>query len=163
MNPAIASLQNTRAFVRQITDSLSDEELNMTPAGFNNNIVWNMAHLIAAEQGVCYVRSGAEPYMPAEFIKAYTRGSKPETVVSGEGLAELMRALTDTPRRLQQDYDAGAFVNYKPWTTPYGIELKTIDEALQFLLFHEGIHTGYIMAMKRALKGQMAQDGASVQ
>ena len=160
MNPAIASLQKTRAFVRQITDSLTDEELNIIPAGFSNNIVWNMAHLIAAEQGICYIRGGAQPFMPAEFIAAYTRGTKPETVVSGEGIAELMRALTDTPARLQRNYDAGTFRNYKAWTTPFGVELTNIDEALQFILFHEGIHTGYIMAMKRAIKGQMSQKTA---
>jgi hypothetical protein len=41
--------------------------------------------------------------------------------------------------------------DYNAWTTPCGVALHSIDKALQFLLFHEGMHCGYIMTLKRAL------------
>ncbi len=145
------TLQKTRAFALQITTGLTDEELNTIPEGFNNNIIWNLAHLVAAEQGVCYLRSGAEPRMPMEFCKAYTRGTKPDAQVSAGEIAAIKEMLTATPLMLMQDLEAGVFANYVAWTTPYGLELKTIEEALQFLLFHEGMHCGYIMALKRTL------------
>ncbi len=156
MNHAIASLQKIRAFALQLAEGLTAEELNTIPEGFNNNIIWNLAHLVAAEQGVCYIRGGAQPRMPMEYIKAYTRGSKPEGPVSADNIAAIKAALTATSLTLAEDLEAGAFANYSAWTTPYGLELTTIEEALQFLLFHEGIHCGYIMAMKRAMVAQPA-------
>ena len=151
MNNSIESLKQIRAFALQLVDGLSDEALNTIPEGFNNNIIWNLAHLVAAEQGVCYMRGGAQPAMPVEYIQTYTRGTKPVGEVSAEGIADIKTALTATLPKLEADYAAGAFAAYKPWTTPYGMELANIDEALHFLVFHEGLHCGYIMALKRAV------------
>lgn len=151
MNKAIDSLRKTRDWALQLTEGIPEEALNAVPEGFNNNIIWNLAHLVAAEQGICYLRAGAEPVMPLSFIKAYTRGTRPEGPVSAVGIAEIRAALTATPARIEADLAAGAFAGYQPWTTPYGVELASIEDALQFLLFHEGMHCGYILALKRVL------------
>ena len=145
------SLLHIRNFAHQLAEGLTDDALNTIPPGFSNNIIWNLAHLVAAEQGVCYIRGGAAPRQPMDFIKAYSRGTRPEAPVSAEGIAHIRALLTATPPVLEADLAAGAFAGYQPWTTPYGTVLNNIDEALQFLLFHEGLHCGYIMALKRAL------------
>ena len=149
MNNAIESLMKVRAFAVQLMDGLSSEALNTIPEGFNNNIIWNLAHLVAAEQGICYMRAGVAPTIPTAFILAYTRGTKPTGDVSAADILAIRTALTASPVRLAADYAAGVFAGYKAWTTPYGVTLTTIDEALQFLLYHEGLHGGYIMALKR--------------
>lgn len=159
MNKALESLRKTRLWIQQLTEGLSDEALNAIPEGFNNNIIWNMAHLVAAEQGICYVRSGLEPRMPMEFIKAYTRGTKPEGIVSSADISAIKAALTATLPQLEADLAAGVFANYKSWTTPFGIELASIEDAMQFLPFHEGIHCGYIMALKRVVAAETAPAG----
>ena len=151
MHKAIDSLLKTRTWALQLVEGLSDEALNAIPEGFNNNIIWNLAHLVAVEQGVCYVRSGLEPVLPMDFIKAYTRGTRPESAVAAEGIAEIKALLLASPARLDADLTAGRFSGYKAWTTPYGVALDTIEDALQFLQFHEGMHCGYIMAMKRVV------------
>lgn len=151
MNFSLESLKSLRAFALQLTEGLSDEALNLIPDGFNNNIIWNLAHLVAAEQGVIYVRSGLPPTISADFVKTYTRGTKPESRVDAEGIARIKSMLSSTIPALEEDFARNAFIAYKPWTTPYGITISTIDEALQFLLFHEGLHCGYIMALKRVL------------
>jgi hypothetical protein len=53
----ITQIKNTRAFVLELVKDLTTEQLNKIPAGFNNNIIWNIAHLTAAQQNLCYVRS----------------------------------------------------------------------------------------------------------
>jgi hypothetical protein len=151
MHKAIDSLLKTRSWALQLTEGVPDEALNAIPAGFNNNIIWNLAHLVAAKQGLCYVRSGVEPVLPVEFLKTYTRGTKPEAPVSAEGIAKIKSLLTSTLPRLDADLAAGIFTDYKAWTTPYGVELRSIEDALQFLAFHEGMHCGYIMALKRVV------------
>jgi hypothetical protein len=151
MNFSIESLKGTRAFALRLIDGLSDEALNSIPEGFSNNIIWNLAHLVAVEQGILYKRSAAEPQLPDSFISKYTRGTSPEGNLSAADIAEIKSLLTSTLRQLEADFGNGVFANYNAWTTPYGVELRNIDEALQFLLFHEGMHCGYIMALKRAI------------
>jgi hypothetical protein len=156
MNQAIDSLLKTRNWIIQLVEGLSDEVLNTIPEGFNNNIIWNLGHLVAAMQGVCYVRSDEAARMPTDFLKTYTRGTKPERTATHEEIIQIKEALFSTLPQLEADLAAGLFSNYQPWTTPYGVELKTIEDALQFLPFHEGMHYGYIMALKRAVAVEMA-------
>ncbi len=151
MNFPPEALKTTRIFAESLAEGLSDEALNTVPEGFNNNIIWNLGHLVAAEQGVLYVRGGAQPRVAPEFLKAYARGTRPEGPVSCEGITEVKSLLTSTLPTLEADFAAGAFAGYVPWKTPYDVDIRSVDEALQFLLFHEGLHCGYIMALKRAL------------
>ena len=58
MTNTISQIQQTRTHILSVLNELSLEQLNKIPAGFNNNIAWNLGHLVAAQQGVCYVRSG---------------------------------------------------------------------------------------------------------
>jgi hypothetical protein len=50
------------------------------------------------------------------------------------------------------DYLNNLFASYPPWSTRYGVEITNIDDALQFLLYHEGLHAGIIIAMRKLLK-----------
>lgn len=151
MNFSIESLKSTRAFALHLAEGLSDEALNAIPDGFSNNIIWNLAHLVAVEQSILYKRSGAEPRVPVSFISKYTRGTKPEGNLSGAEISEIKSLLTSTLPGLEADLANGVFANYNAWATPYGVELHNVEEALQFLLFHEGMHCGYIMALKRVV------------
>jgi len=36
-------------------------------------------------------------------------------------------------------------------TTRYGVTLSNIEEAIRFVPFHDGLHTGCIMALKRTV------------
>jgi uncharacterized damage-inducible protein DinB len=61
-------------------ESLSLEQLNTVPAGFNNNIIWNLGHMVAAQCGIWYKRAGlALPDgVTEEFFETYKPGTKPE-------------------------------------------------------------------------------------
>ena len=43
---------------------------------------------------------------------------------------------------------SGIFLKFKPWDKRYGMKLNSIDDAINFIPFHEG-HIGYIMALKK--------------
>lgn len=154
MHPQIETIRKTRAAVLNLISDLTIEELNEIPAGFNNNIIWNVAHLVAAQQGVCYFRAGLPLKIENRFFMAYKPESKPEGLVSAEELETIKALLFSTLDQLEEDYQASIFTNYTPWTTRYGVDIKNIDEAISFLPFHEGLHMGYIMALKRAVKSK---------
>src|SRR4051812_33090917 len=122
MNFSIESLKSTRSFALRLVDGLSDEALNAIPEGFGNNIIWNLAHLVAAEQGILYVRGGAEPALPASFISKYTRDTRPEGDLTGDSIVEIKSLLTSTLPKLEADFADGVFAGYNAWTTPYGVD-----------------------------------------
>ena len=134
-----------------LVKDLSLEQLNKVPAGFNNNIIWNIAHLVASQQGLCYMRAGLPVVLDEKFVGAYKSGTKPEQEVSSEQVEEIKKMLFSTLDRLETDYKNGVFTQYTAFQTRYDIEIASVDGAIDFLIFHEGLHMGYIMALKRAL------------
>jgi hypothetical protein len=56
--------------------------------------------------------------------------------------------------QLQSDYDQGIFKHYSPSVMipkVYGFEVKDVDGAIDYLLYHDGLYVGYILALKRLL------------
>ena len=128
------------------------EQLNEVPEGFNNNIIWNMGHLIAAQQNICYLKPGLPPFLDDLFFQQYKPGSKPESPARADRIEEIKILLLSAADQLKADYNKGLFTDYPSWINRYGLEMSDIDTVLQFLLFHEGLHFGYIMALKRIVK-----------
>ena len=157
MNKYIDTIRVSRTMALNLIKDLSNEQLNQVPDGYSNNVIWNLAHLIAAQQGVCYRRAGLPLAVIDEpFFEMYKPGTRPQQTVTEAEVEDIRQLSFSTLDKLEEDYNAGLFANYTPWTTRYGAELSTIDDALQFLLFHEGMHTGYMMALKRMLSYQLA-------
>jgi hypothetical protein len=118
-------------------------------AGFNNNIIWNLGHMIAAQQGICYKRSGLPIMISDEFSERFRTGSKPEGTVAGDEIAQIRQLLFDTLDQFEIDYNKKVFGNYTVWSTRYGVELGNIDDGLELLQYHDGLHSGIIMTLKR--------------
>jgi uncharacterized damage-inducible protein DinB len=155
MNKAIDNLKKTRLFLLNIIEELSEAQLNEIPEGFNNNVIWNITHLLATQQMFCYVRTGQQPVIHEQYIEQYKPGTKPEPFVAAQAIATIKTLLTATTYQLENDYTNNLFVNYESWSTRSGIAINTIEDAIQFMAFHEGMHTGYIMALKRVLKSKV--------
>lgn len=153
MHQQIENVKSTRAYLLNLVDGLTIEQLNEIPEGFNNNIIWNLAHLISTQQGICYKRSGLQPIVQDKFISPYLPGTKPEGFVNSSDVETIKSLLLSSLDEFESDYKKGFFTTYTPVVTRYGVELANIDDAVNFLLFHEGLHTGYVMALKRVLKG----------
>lgn len=142
-------LKNPRKLILEILKDYTIEQLNKIPEGFNNNIIWNLGHMIASQQGLCYKRAGLEAVVSEDFFNTYKSGSKPERSISQEEYDELKELFFTTLDKLEDDYKAGIFGNYTPVMTRYNVEISSVDEAIGFLPFHDGLHIGYIMSLKK--------------
>lgn len=151
MKQEIENIRKIRLFTLEQIKELTTEQLNEIPADFNNNIIWNLAHLVSAQQGLCYLRSGLEITTDDRYFSPFRPGTKPEKVVESGEIEIIKQLLISTTERLEADYRAQVFSAYSPITTRYGVELTSIEEAIRFVLFHEGFHSGYILALKRIL------------
>ncbi len=149
MKEKIETIKTTRLFLLNTIDGLSEEQFNRIPEGFNNNIIWNLGHMIAAQQGICYLRSGLALQVPENIFHEFKPGSKPEKSYNQQEINKICRLMTDTLDQLITDIEKEIFINYTNITTRYNVELKNIADAIAFLPFHEGLHSGYIMSLRK--------------
>jgi hypothetical protein len=152
MNKQIEAIRRSRSFLLDQLKDLSDEQLNRIPEGFNNNIIWNLGHMITVQQGVCYKRAGLPTLISDDFLERYKPGSKPEGLINAEEIAYIKNLLVITLEQLEADYNKQVFGNYKAWTTRHGVELADIDDGIKFLSLHDNLHSGTIMAINRFAK-----------
>jgi hypothetical protein len=150
-------LRKTRTHLLNFISDLTIEELNEIPAGFNNNIIWNLGHLLASQQGVCYMRSGNKLVIDENYFLKYKPETKPEGFIDATEVAAIKELFIAVLGQLETDYHNGVFANYVSWNNRYGIEISNIEEAVRFILFHEGLHLGYVMAQKRLVKNKVVQ------
>ena len=149
MSSVFETQKTIREVLVRILDNYSLEQLNKIPAGFNNNIIWNAAHCVAVHQALIYKLSGLPTNVSPEFIHKYSKGAKPEGDVSQEEVDEIKMLLSTTLQQVQQDYNDGIFVNFNEYTTSLGNTLRNVNGALEFNNYHEGIHTGVIMSIRK--------------
>ncbi|HEY2648569.1 MAG TPA: hypothetical protein VGI38_05220 [Puia sp.] len=84
-----------------------------------------------------------------DFWERFRTGSKPEGPVAADEIAQIRQLLFDTLDQFEMDYNKKIFGNYTAWSTRYGVELANIDDGLELLQYHDGLHSGMIMTLKR--------------
>ncbi|GAA3558632.1 DinB family protein [Snuella lapsa] len=153
MNFTFEVLNNTRRFFKDFIENNSLEDLNKIPEGFNNNVIWNIGHIVVTGQLLAYKLSGLPLMIDDALVANYMKGTQPERKVSQDEVDEIKNLLFSTVKQTEIDYNNKMFVDFKEYTvSTTGNTLTNIDDALQFILFHEGMHLGYVMALLRAIK-----------
>lgn len=151
MNKTLAALKFTRTNLLDLVQNLNIDQLNTIPQGFNNNIIWNVAHIVATQQNICYKRGGIDIVIDERFFTPFIGGTKPDGTVGIEDLEIIKSLFFSTLDQLEADLHTNKFTNYTAWTTRYGNSIDNIDDAVAFLAFHDGLHFGYVQAMKRGI------------
>lgn len=149
MNSVFEVQKTIREIFLKILDHHSLEQLNKIPTGFNNNLIWNIAHCISSQQVLVYKLSGLPTMVSEEFMAKYKKGTKPEGDVSQAEVDEIRTLLFTTLEQTEKDFANNVFVDYNEYTTSLGFTLKNVDGALGFNNYHEGIHTGIIMSIRK--------------
>ncbi|MDG1730821.1 MAG: DinB family protein [Algibacter sp.] len=146
-------LNNTRGIFKKIIENNALEDLNKIPKGFNNNIIWNIGHVLVTEQLLAYKLSGLETAISEDLITTYRKDTKPQGNLNQAGVDEIKGLLVSTVEKTKENYYDGIFQNYNAYTvSTTGNTLSNIDEALQFIAIHEGLHYGYVLALLKAIK-----------
>ncbi|MFK5878348.1 MAG: DinB family protein [Flavobacteriaceae bacterium] len=149
MNNPFEILKKNRALILKFIDGFTIEQLNKIPKGFGNNIIWNVAHLVVVQQLLCYKLSGLPMHVSDEMAAKYMKDTKPNGDVSQEEVDEIIELFISLPNQFEKDYIANVFKEYDDYTTSVNVTLTDIDSANAFNNFHEGIHLGVILALKK--------------
>ncbi len=140
-----------RKILKSFLENFTLSQLNKIPKGFGNNIIWNIAHTIATQQLLVYNLSGLPTIISEEMIEPYRKGTKPERDLTQAEVDEVKGLLFSTIEKTKEDYNNGIFKTYNEYTVSTKSTLSNVEEAITFNNFHEGIHLGYILALKKSL------------
>tara|TARA_B110000211_G_C13711318_1_gene391860 strand:- start:87 stop:542 length:456 start_codon:yes stop_codon:yes gene_type:complete len=142
-------LRKSRGLVLKELGGLTLDQIHQIPEGFKNNIAWNVAHLVVTQQMLHYKLSGLNCLCPDDLIDGYKKGTAPTKTLTEEEFEEVKELLLGLPDTLEEDFEAGIFENYNEYPTSTGFVLTSIETAIAFNNFHEGIHYGIIRAIKK--------------
>ena len=151
MQHTIDMTRTSRNTLFQFLEKYTLEELNKIPHQYNNNLIWNIAHIIVVQQMLVYNLSGLPMMVSAEMVNKYKRGTKPEAEVTQEEVEEIKALLFATIDQTEKDFQNGVFKTYTEFTTMSGFNLKNAAQAAEFNNYHEGTHTGIMMSIRKFL------------
>jgi hypothetical protein len=153
MENQLQIIKKTRENFIKLVNGLTAEQLNKIPEGFSNNIAWNLGHIVAAQQSLCYALAGAALKVDQAVIEKYRKGTKPEAEVSEKEIQELAALAESNISDLEKDLQSNIniFANFQLYTTSYGFELRSINDAVSFFAVHDALHLGYAMALRKAV------------
>ena len=140
-----------RKILNSFLKGFSLEDLNKVPEGFNNNIIWNIAHVVVTQQLLAYNLSGLPMMVNKEMVSKYSKGSKVENDATQDEVNQIKKLVFLTVEKTKDDYEKGVFKIYNSYTTSTNSSMTNVEEAIEFNNFHEGIHLGYILALKKSL------------
>ena len=127
------------------------EQLNKVPEGFSNNLIWNIGHIVVVQQMLVYRLSGLPMMVSDAMIAKYMKGTKPESDVTQEEVDEIKSLLFATLEQSQKDFANDIFKTYNEFTTSTGYTVTSARDAMEFNNYHEGMHTGIMMQIKKFL------------
>ena len=141
--------RKNRNFYLDFFEKYSLEQLNKTPVGFSNNLIWNIGHIIVAQQGLIYKSSDLQGYVSQELFDLYKPGTKPTGKTSENEIKELKELLISLIEKTETDFYKGEFKIYNERTTSTGFHLGSLNEALEYNNYHEGLHLGLMMNIRK--------------
>lgn len=151
MSSGVIQFIKIRQYINKALDGLSSEQMLTIPDKFDNNIAWNLGHVIAVQQRMHYARVGATPHVSDDFIKMYLSGTSPADWSAQPNVDELVSLLTALPKKLDSNYADLSSRAFESSVTASGIPLNNLDDAINFNNYHEGQHLGFILALKNLL------------
>ncbi|MBP6235030.1 MAG: DinB family protein [Saprospiraceae bacterium] len=144
------TLQNRKA-CKKILDSLSIDQINQIPSGFNNNILWNCAHIIAVQQMLTYGLINQAFTVDKTFVFRFSPGTKPDGWYDEPFVNEVKALLFSTFEQLREDIDTDIFQEFNPFLTALKFEINDREKAVAFNQYHEALHMGHILNIRKFL------------
>jgi hypothetical protein len=143
--------QTSRGLYQNFLDNYSLEQLNTIPPGMSNNLIWNIGHVIVSQQKLVYALSGLPMRISDSLFEKYQNGSRPDGKTTQAEVDEIKKLLSEMVEKTKSDFETGVFKEFHPYQTKTGFHLGTWKEAMEFNNYHEGIHLGIMLQIKKFL------------
>lgn len=134
-----------RAISTKSIESITEEMADEMPPRYKNTIRWNLGHILAVTDALLNFAE-IPMYLSEEHFEMFKGGSKPtDWKIQPPSLNELslmfkgqmMHIKKQLEHRSLEEKTSNTFILY-------GYPQETLGEVLNFCLYHEGFHLGYI-------------------
>lgn len=142
---AIAS----RKMILKIVENHTLDQLNKIPEGHKNNLIWNLGHLLVTQQLLVYKLSGLPMAVSESMVEKYRKGTDPKEDATQEEVDEIKALFLPLLAKNNDDFESGMFKNFQEYPTSTGFILQSVEDAIHFNNFHEGIHLGIILGLRK--------------
>ncbi|NGZ74739.1 DinB family protein [Saccharibacillus alkalitolerans] len=144
-------MDRVQGVILKYAENVSEEARTVVPEGFNNNLHWQLGHIITVSDRVVNGLSGRQPLLPAAYTTFFAPGTKPADW-QGEPPAweELIEAIRELPQRFR---DAYADKLDEPLAnTDNFAKAETLGDLVMLNVGHMNQHAGMINAMTRVVR-----------
>jgi hypothetical protein len=149
MEVAFEINKTSRNVLFKFLEDYSLDQLNTIPEGFNNNLIWNIGHIIVVQQMLVYKLANLPMIISDEMVDQFKKGTKPEHHVPQAVVDELKVLLYSTLEKTKKDYSQNLFQSYNEFTSMSGFTIKSASDAIAFNNYHEALHTGIMMQIRK--------------
>lgn len=144
-------MKQNRKLLCSLLKYIPKPKLFEIPQGFRNSIWWNLAHIISIQQILLYRFSGQTARVEDSWIDTYMKGTVPSGIPEQQEIDFLQKCLIDTAIWAEEDYKKGVFADYEEYTTSTKVTLSSVQDAINFNNYHEGLHLGVILSQMKVL------------
>ncbi|WP_409301039.1 DinB family protein [Peribacillus sp. SCS-155] len=152
----LQQLEDYRKNTLNCVENITEEEATIVPEGFNNNIKWNLGHIYVDQFLWIQHLTKEKIELPEGFLELFNYGTKPSdwsgNVPSLDQLKQLLIGQIDF---IKQNYADTLEEEFQ--VTESG--MHTMAQVLVRTIFHEGLHLGAIIALKRFIKSKKTITG----
>lgn len=141
-------LAHYRSELLQFLENVSEEEANIIPTGFHNNIRWNLGHLYLDQYLWVKALTKEKDAELDVFMKWFGFGTSPKHFDrETPTFEELKKYLARQPDQLKERYGDRLAEEFPP----IDMGMQTIEQVLLRTIFHEGLHFQAILTIHRFL------------
>ncbi|WP_456275188.1 DinB family protein [Bacillus sp. AK128] len=139
-------LESYRTDILGVVGQLTEQEAELIPSGFNNNIRWNLGHIYTDQYLWIQAVTKEKTVLPESFNQWFGYGTSPANFQpETPSLEELKSLLENQPAHIREVYSKRLEEQFPP--TEMG--MNTIEQVLIRTIFHEGMHLQAILDIKK--------------
>jgi hypothetical protein len=151
------TLSESRRLGHQLAQNTPREELLIIPEGFSNNILWLLGHILFVQKKLTYGLSKLDTQLPQWVGESFGPGSSPKSWKEIPSIDYILEHYLLASSQLQKDLEDKLFIEFIPYTTKIGTALNSLQETIAFNNFHEGLHLGQMLSIRRIISQNKKQ------
>ncbi|MFP3918079.1 DinB family protein [Lysinibacillus telephonicus] len=139
-------LESYRGNIINVLENITEEQSEIVPKGFNNNIRWNMGHILLDQYLWIEALTKEKSEVPEQFNYWFGFGTSPANFnADTPSFHELKELLKIQPAKIREAYSNRLEEEFP--TVEMG--MYTIEQVLIRTIFHEGMHLQAILDIKK--------------
>ena len=149
--PPFKTFRITRFHMMRELEGLTDEQMVYIPEGREDNILWNVGHLLCSISRLTYVFSGHPLPIPEGYLALFGKDTSARDWKESPDVQTVVDRFVELAKQIEFDYQNDIFKVYKALQIVPEDNIASVEEAIAFHCFHEGLHIGKILTLKEAM------------